>query len=75
MPDLHTIGRALYGRAWQRDLAEAVGVSERTMRYWAAGRPIPDGAWQDIADTARAKSADLARIADELRGGADSERR
>ena len=65
-PDLHTIGRALYGRAWQRDLAKAMGVSERTMRYWAAGKPVPAGAWADIAEIARRKAVDLGALADSI---------
>lgn len=66
MPDLHIIGRALYGRAWQRDLAEALGVSERTVRRWVAGHPVPAGAWADIAGVASRKSAEMKRIAREL---------
>ena len=64
--DLHTVGRALYGRAWQRDLAQALGVSERTVRYWAAGRPIPAGAWGDMARVAEAKAADLTALAQDM---------
>ena len=63
MPDLHTIGRALYGARWQTDLAKALGVSERTVRRWVAGQPPPPGAWADMARLAEAKATDLARIA------------
>lgn len=66
MPDLPTIGRALFGRAWQRDLAEGIGVSERTMRYWVAGRPVPPGAWQDMAALARERADSLRAIADSI---------
>ena len=63
MPDLHTVGRALYGRAWQRDLADALGVSERTVRRWVAGQPPPPGAWADMARVAEGKAATLQGIA------------
>ena len=36
-------GRALYGERWQSELARALGVSERTVRHWAAGRNEPRG--------------------------------
>jgi hypothetical protein len=35
--NLIKIGEALYGPRYQRDLAEALGVNERTMRRWIAG--------------------------------------
>jgi DNA-binding XRE family transcriptional regulator len=31
------VGEALYGPRFQRELAEALGVNERTMRRWVAG--------------------------------------
>lgn len=44
-PDtLAAIGRALYGERWQTALAHDLGVTDRTMRRWAAGAsPVPDG--------------------------------
>lgn len=67
MPDIHAIGRALYGRAWQRDLAEALGVSERTVRRWVAGQAPPPGAWADMAQVAEVKAANLLRLAQDMR--------
>jgi hypothetical protein len=65
--ELADIGRALYGERWQSALARAIAVSDRTMRYWAAGeRPIPEGVAEDIVERAgrdRAKKA-LDLIAD-----------
>lgn len=47
--DLRLYGEALFGPRWQTDLARALEVSDRTIRYWLSGRkPIPDGAEQDI---------------------------
>jgi hypothetical protein len=38
---LERIGRALFGSRWQKELAEAIGMSERHMHYLAAGeRPV-----------------------------------
>lgn len=38
---LHEAGAALYGPRWQSELARALGVSDRTMRRWAAGGDQP----------------------------------
>lgn len=41
---LEAAGRELYGEQWQTPLADALGVSDRTVRRWLAGdRAIPDG--------------------------------
>ena len=46
---LHSIGRTLYGSAWQFSLADALGVSPRTINRWQKGeRPIPDGILEEI---------------------------
>jgi hypothetical protein len=48
-PDLlRRMGAALYGERWQLELAEALGVSDRSMRYWVAGSPIPQGIWAKL---------------------------
>ncbi len=42
-------GEALYGPRWQRELAAALDVDERTMRRWVAGdSPVPDGVNVDL---------------------------
>jgi hypothetical protein len=52
---LRAAGEALYGRDWQSAIARDLGVSSRTVRFWAAGeRRIPD-------DHMRAVKALLAR--------------
>jgi hypothetical protein len=46
---LRQIGEAIYGPTWQTDLSHAIGVSDRSMRRWAAGTDeIPEGVWRDI---------------------------
>lgn len=64
MPDLETIGRALFGTQWQSDLARALGVADRTMRRWYSGAaPIPVGAWQDMRRLCIERSKELAALA------------
>lgn len=47
--DLRTYGEALFGPRWQSDMARALSVSDRTIRYWLAGnKPLPDGVHHDI---------------------------
>jgi len=51
------VGEALYGPLWQNPLAEALGVGDRTVRYWASGdRAVPAGVWQDIGALCRARA-------------------
>jgi hypothetical protein len=42
MPPLEALGSALYGPRWQRELARALGVSDRQVRRWAADGALPD---------------------------------
>jgi hypothetical protein len=42
-------GESLFGTKWRVDLGQALGVSERTVRRWAAGSsPVPDDVWTEI---------------------------
>jgi hypothetical protein len=42
-PDiLKAVGEALYGRQWQAPLSRDLGVTDRTIRNWAAGLGCPD---------------------------------
>lgn len=58
-PSLHQIGEALYGPRWQSELARALDVSDRTVRRWAAGADMPEGAWEDIRQLCAERSAAL----------------
>lgn len=51
------VGEALYGPRFQRELAEALNVNERTMRRWVAGDFEPPESLQ----------ADLVRLLRERR--------
>ena len=46
---LREVGEALYGPSWQTPMADALGVTDRTVRYWAGGKDIPAGVWKDLA--------------------------
>lgn len=39
---LRLAGQVLYGERWQRPLSRDLGISDRMLRYWAAGsHPSP----------------------------------
>jgi hypothetical protein len=57
---LREVGEALYGPSWQTPMSEALGVSDRSVRYWAGGRPIPDGIWGEIAALCQKRQCELA---------------
>lgn len=63
-PDLlHEAGAALYGPRWRADLADALSVSERTVRRWAAGEwPVPSGARRDIRALLAERGKTLASV-------------
>lgn len=66
-PLICRVGEALYGPHWVRPLASALGVSERTMRYWHDGtREPPPGVWKEIAGLCRAQGKRLTRLAETL---------
>lgn len=48
MTSLSAIGEALYGPRWQTSLAQALQVSDRTVRRWAAGTEPPEGVFDDL---------------------------
>lgn len=50
-PIIPRAGELMYGEAWCAPLADALGVSARTVQAWASGRdPVPPGVWFDVAD-------------------------
>jgi len=55
---IHAYGKALYGPRFQRELAEALGVNERTMRRWVAGDTSPpESVLEDLKALARERIA------------------
>lgn len=48
--ELEIAGRSLYGELWQTPLADALGVTARTMRRWHAGsHTVPEPIRGEIA--------------------------
>lgn len=64
---LRSCGEALYGSRWQTDLAAALDVSDRQVRRWAAGAPIPRGVWIDIMRTMQERAAALDELVERAR--------
>ena len=59
-PLIIEVGRALYGPRWQSDLARALGVSDRTVRRWAAGEEQPrPGVYRDALRLVRERAEAL----------------
>lgn len=57
---LREAGELLYGPRWQSELAESIGVSNRTIRRWVSGEwPVAEGAWSDILDIVRERRSEL----------------
>ena len=61
-------GEALYGPRWQSDLARDLGVSDRTVRRWAAGTTdVPPGVYVDLLRLTQERAAVLDLLAPRLR--------
>lgn len=60
--DLAKIGQALYGERWQSALARDLGVSDRTMRRWAAGTHEPPDLTVELLVLMLRRRADLTEI-------------
>jgi hypothetical protein len=57
-------GRALYGERWQTDMARDLGVSDRTVRRWAAGTENPrPGVYADLLRLCLERTAQLSDAA------------
>jgi hypothetical protein len=60
-------GCALYGDRWQTDMARDLGVSDRTVRRWAAGTECPrPGVYEDLLRLCLERAAQLSDAAKTL---------
>ena len=68
---LTEIGEALYGAFFRPQLAEVLGVTDRTLRRWLAGTsPIPARIWPELAGACVARAVRLHEVANLItRGG------
>lgn len=65
---LWALGEAAWGPEWQTPAADAVGISPRTMRRYAAGsHPIPAGVAADLRTEALAAAGGLQERAARVR--------
>jgi Fe-S-cluster formation regulator IscX/YfhJ len=65
---LREIGEALYGPRWQTDMADALGVDPRTVRYWLSGRQQPQpGVWNDLRTIAEERCRRIKAVAKRLK--------
>lgn len=68
---LRDTGEALYGPRWQTDLSRDLGVSDRTMRRWAAGADdVPSGVYMDLLRLVMERSQVLDDLVERLRSSA-----
>jgi hypothetical protein len=64
---LRDIGVALYGVAWEAEMARRRGVDPRTVRGWCTGmRAIPDHLWQQLRDEIQIRKLELDELLDQL---------
>ncbi|HEY8343330.1 MAG TPA: hypothetical protein VIK75_10130 [Calditerricola sp.] len=64
---LTDVGRALYGDRWQTALSRDLGISDRTMRRWAAGvDDVPRGVYTDLHRIVLERAAELQDLIPQL---------
>lgn len=65
---LHDCGEALYGPRWQTAISADLGVSDRTVRRWAASaEDVPAGVYVDLLRVVMERAAALDALTDRLR--------
>ena len=62
MTIIEQAGRALYGERWHVELADALDVSDRTLRRLAAGGRVPQGILSDLHALCEARGCELAEV-------------
>lgn len=67
-PDLlRETGEALFGSRWQTELAEALGINDRTLRRWHSGQnTCPPWLAEELAAICKERGAALSAIAERL---------
>jgi predicted transcriptional regulator len=66
-PLLAEVGLALYGPQWQSALARDLGVSDRTIRRWAAGQEHPPTVYDEMLKLVSGRYRVLRALASTLR--------
>jgi hypothetical protein len=60
-------GETLYGPAWQERLADALGVSPKTVWRWKTGADVPAGVWRDIAKLCDGRAKEIRAMGKQIR--------
>lgn len=57
---LISAGSAFFGKQWQSELAENLGINSRTIRYWVAGkRKVPSGLESELIAIGEVRKAQI----------------
>ena len=57
------VGPALYGRNWQTELADTIGLNKRTVQRWIAGTAEPRlGVWQTLDNLLAERAAEVQEV-------------
>jgi len=60
---IHATGRALFGVAYQREFATALGINRRTLSRWTAGSAEPrPTVWADVLRLVEDRQRELAQL-------------
>ncbi len=59
---LKAAGEALYGRQWQSPLSRDLGVTDRTIRNWAAGANRPNDLIERIVPLLQARQTQVINV-------------
>jgi hypothetical protein len=64
---LRDIGTAIWGPRWAMEMARALGVGDRTVRYWKTGEYLPPHhIWGKLADILQERRTTLAQLLERL---------
>jgi hypothetical protein len=60
---IKSVGPALFGRNWQSELADWLGMNRRTIRRWMSGEDEPRPVvWAELLDITQERHAQLAEL-------------
>jgi hypothetical protein len=60
---IRIVGPALWGTRWHTDMAQTLGVSDRTVRRWVSGRDAPrPGIWTELVAIIRERCIALGEL-------------
>jgi transposase-like protein len=59
---LRAVGEACFGSAWKHELARALEVTPRTLRYWLAGSALPADMSARLLAVVERREGELARV-------------